>query len=448
MSGVDALRRVRLGEAWPQLPEALRQGFIDRMQPVEPGSEAAEDGLETLDDLLSWPCLFAAGDLALADGDWARACGDASPPPLLVVAGSLRMPGRPPECLVGGDLHCETFVGLVEDVRVVAGRVHAPRGAWLYGPDDEQLHVGPPMAIEAPHVFLWFHHWRGLALPPEAVVHLFCEAGLNTLEDDGPPAGPWLLQEDDRFALRPGLMHGVGSWDDHNPPWDRDAISAALARGESLFIDGVDPAAFAPLRRARRLRHAKRLPEAWAAAREALGLAPGLSHAWHLAAELLWDADALAQARPLLAEASARFPAHLRFLQDRALDDLALCALRLGEPAEAAALATRSIERIDHDDHAGLRGLPFRVRGEARLLLGDVEGALADLREAVRLRPFHRLSRWLLGLAFARAGDATRAFEEHERASRDQPRFAQPYAGATGSAWFYATPTRVDWPGA
>jgi hypothetical protein len=54
---------------------------------------------------------------------------------------------------------------------------------------------------------------------------------------------------------------------------------------------------------------------------------------------------------------------------------------------------------------------------------GDVPGALAALREGVRLAPFYAEPRWILGGALLRAGERERAFAEVARALASDPKF-------------------------
>lgn len=54
---------------------------------------------------------------------------------------------------------------------------------------------------------------------------------------------------------------------------------------------------------------------------------------------------------------------------------------------------------------------------------GDLPGALAAIREGVRLAPFYAEPRWILGGALLRAGERERAFAEVSRAVASDPKF-------------------------
>ena len=78
----------------------------------------------------------------------------------------------------------------------------------------------------------------------------------------------------------------------------------------------------------------------------------------------------------------------------------ALCCLKLDEWREAEAACSRVLDRRTNDPKALYR------RGVARTRLGDVDGALADLRAASALEPDDRSIRDALGQCRAAAAEA------------------------------------------
>ncbi len=96
-------------------------------------------------------------------------------------------------------------------------------------------------------------------------------------------------------------------------------------------------------------------------------------------------------------------------LDEAAVLDEAMICNHQGDHERAIELCTQLIEAAEDDPWAQ----PFYFRGSSRLALGDAEGALADLSEAIRLEPN------IPYFAFHDRGRALTELERHEEALAD-----------------------------
>jgi transcriptional regulator HilA, main transcriptional regulator of SPI1 len=175
-----------------------------------------------------------------------------------------------------------------------------------------------------------------------------------------------------------------------------------------------------------------RYPAARIALAEALGAAAG----WGLGAGATLVNEGLAQ----LAEAGRLDPASPGLTTARAF--LLDAGWRFDEARTAWQLA---MEHADNDPDT------LFLYGRFLLVTGDALGAVARLREAVRLHPYSALLRITLARALAHAGDATSAIAEATATTNEHPESAiaaiyrlgllawsKPEPGTVEAAWILA----------
>ncbi|MDH0895750.1 MULTISPECIES: hypothetical protein [unclassified Pseudomonas] len=429
-----APRILPLGDIWPTLPGELR----DRYLRTDNDDELDEEDLAYF---LEGTCLCFEGDTTLTDQQWQALRNAQETTPLLVVIGDLTFAGDPPECVVTGDLACDGFFHHSDSNRLVGGKISARHYAAFFGGDDETLHRGFQGTLDTPLAFFWFHDWRDIRLPDDCVVSFVCDG--HHFEEPDPAA--WFYWSEDLLALRPELCYSPGCWSSDEPHWNFAAIRKTLEAGESLFVDGFDPACLPLVRQAADHFRQRQFKEAFLASKAALELSPGYMRPWRDAGLALYRADALEQAIPYLERAAALMPERYPTLQNEAVDDLALCALRLGDLERTIDLTSSSLERITHDRDKRLKAVLYRVRGEARLRRSELEPAREDLAKAADLHWNSAFYLWLAGLACHKLGDAKGAKQYRGQAARLDAQYDRDFAGHAGSDFRYNPPGRVDW---
>lgn len=115
------------------------------------------------------------------------------------------------------------------------------------------------------------------------------------------------------------------------------------------------------------------------------------------------------EARQLLRAALKRDPDSP--LAGRAWFNVAIASARLGDPTSERDAYTRALDHVWERD---FRANIFMNRGESKMVLGDLRGAIADYRSAIGLaeRPeLTALAHYGLGIALERSGDLPSALE-------------------------------------
>jgi tetratricopeptide (TPR) repeat protein len=77
----------------------------------------------------------------------------------------------------------------------------------------------------------------------------------------------------------------------------------------------------------------------------------------------------------------------------------------------------------------------FNNRGSARYKEGDLDGAIKDYNEAIRLKPDHADAYYNRGVASHSQGNLDGAIKDYTEAIRLKPDYADAYWGR-GSSWF------------
>lgn len=428
----------RLSEALARMPEM--RGI--RRPSEEDGEDDEVDGDGGAYDP---EVVYFDGDTTLSEDGWQAIREQMQARALLAVNGDLFFEGRfAPDGCIRGDLHCEALHG-PGDLRV-GGTVYARHYAYFAAEDHEALKQGYPMRVQAPVVFAWFHDVAQLELAPGTVLDILCdyrdykEMHVET---------PHFFWNDSLFALKPELCYAADSDYSDAPYWNIDAIRACSARGDPLFIEGFDTASLALRRQADDFIRAGDFAQAFEHYRQAILRSPAWYPAWCGAGMALFHAGAYAQAIAFFRKAIACFPPRHRNIENRAADHAALCAVRLRQLELAVELASFSIEctkdnRYDEEK----RYFPLRIRGEARMLLGDWKAARADLAQAAAWGWSKPAVHWLLGRVHHHFG-------EHKAASKCQAtamktsaqRYAADYATNDNADFAYPSPAAVDWEG-
>jgi len=438
MTALPPYRLALLGELIDDLPAALREAH--RHWFLSTGGEDEEYEEFEEEHLQSQRCICFDGDARLNSEQWSdirREHGDG--PLSLVVMGDLHFEGRGlPDFHVAGNLYCDVIRLSNEDCSAIGGRIHARHFALFSGADDETLHRGFRGRVSTPHAFFWFHDWREVALDDATVVYLVCDQ--HHFEEPDPPR--WFAWQDELKALRPELSYRPVSWGSHELLWKLDAFGRCLAAGEPVFIEGFSPDCLPLMTHARAHLRQKQYREAFLHYKAAIAVSPRYQPAWAEAARALYLADALEQAIPYAEQAVALMPEALRHLQNEAADDLALCLLRLQRWERAIAVASDGIEYCKKESD---RAVAYRVRGEARLRIGELQGARDDLLQAAGHSYRSALYQWLAGLAHFRMGEHTAAEALREKAARLDAKYARPFQGEQGSDFRYPSPANVDW---
>ena len=262
--------------------------------------------------------------------------------------------------------------------------------------DDGMTRTPHGYRISAPYAFFWFVKLKPpLQLSPDAVVFLLSDWDYS-LKLSRACAQPLLIWHECVYALRDDL-YGVPEQEWHDAPeWKVDAIHQALARGESIWRAGFDPAALAPWRQGKAYAKAGEPRLAWLAQRQALQLAPGFAPAACALGQLMYQQGALAQALPYLQQAHALFPKRQTAIEDSSAYYLALCLLYLGHSDEARQVAEHEIARASTDEAAQWSR---RSLAEIALVQGDLDIAQTALEALAQGGLAHNASvLWLQGL--------------------------------------------------
>ena len=109
-------------------------------------------------------------------------------------------------------------------------------------------------------------------------------------------------------------------------------------------------------------------------------------------------------------------------------DDAMLCSTETGDAAVAA--CTRAI-----NSGAGRPSINYNSRGEAYRSKGDMDRAIADYTEALRLNPKYALAYSNRGLAYRDKGDTDRAIANLTEAIRLDPKSAIAYNNRGSAYW-------------
>lgn len=155
-----------------------------------------------------------------------------------------------------------------------------------------------------------------------------------------------------------------------------------------------------------------RADEADQSFRRATALAPGLRDAWYYYARFLFSAGRYAESAKAYEEAARRDPDDY--------DSLALQAMpyhRVGDETKARDSQRRALQAADRV----LRNRPDDVRALylsslAMILLGDLDGGMGRLDQAVALRPHDFAVLYNAACGYARAGAAEKALDMLDRA--------------------------------
>lgn len=432
-----------LSDVLARMPE------LRAMYEALPGAEDEdddEDEDEAAESAHDGPMLvYFAGDTELDHAQW-RTIREQAGTRLIAVDGNLRFSGTcAPNGCVRDNLHCDALHG--PEFLLVGGTVHARQFAYLAAEDHEVVQRGAPLRLDTPIVFAWFHDVAQLQLAPGTVLDILCDYNDYRAMQVRTPHFFWNAS---LFALKPELCHAADSDYSDAPYWNIDAFRACADRGESYFIDGFDSASLPLQAQGDDLIRAGDLAAAFARYRQAAMLSPAWSPGWRDMGMALYHAGAYAQALPLFRRAAACFPPRHRKLPQRAADHAALCAVRLRQLDLAIELATSSIEATRNNPmDREKRYLPYRVRGEARMLQDDWQGAREDLAIAADWGWSKPAPHWLLGRVLHHVG-------EHRQASQCQAktlkvgsqRYAADFASHACADFACAAPVRVDWDGA
>lgn len=436
-------KRIHTPPAWQRLPlsEALarmpKKGAIFRQMGSRDDEDGDDEGSEDAE------VIYFDGDTTINLAQWRVISDTFECGCLVVVNGSLFFEGNfSLDAWIRDDLHCDVLYG--PDELRVGGTVFAKHYAFFSAEDHEILKYACPMGLQTSFVFAWFHDVSHLQLVPGTVLDVLCggrDYGQMTISH------PHFFWNESLFALKPELCHAAESDYSDAPYWKFQAIKQCLAQGESLFIDGFDPASLSWKKQADALHKAGDLPGAFAACQRALALSPAWYPAWYAAGLTLFLAGAYEQAQAVLQKAMALFPPQHKNIENMAADYAALCAVRLRQLDLAVELATFSIEstQANHDDQ-GKRYLPYRIRGEAHMLGGDWDRALADLTQAAQWGWANGVTNWLLGRVHHQLGNNKQAQKYQAIAMKmNAEKFAVSYALHGHADFSYKPPTTVAW---
>lgn len=327
----------------------------------------------------------------------------------------------------------------------VGGRILARLYASLEADDGAFMVAPAAVSLATPYVFSWYYRVDELGLPPKSVIFLMDDGEYAATLDLPNPVFPY---HECVFVLRPELARPAVSATSDRVAWEIAAIGAALARGESIFIDGFTLDCIPSMRMATAAMAASSWSIAFAHYRTAAALSPAYYPAWLGMGRALFAAGAFAQAIAFLHKASGLFPVQQRGLRNEAANLGAACALRCRQLDLARELATLSIEHLqDSGFDSYLLGQALNLRAEALLLAGDLERARADLASQMRYQPELGSAHWLLGLYHHRRGEHAQAMASHAMALAKSGKFAPFYDTADSLDFLYQLPVTVAWDG-
>jgi tetratricopeptide (TPR) repeat protein len=435
--------------SWASLPRLRIDALCDRLpllkQRIEAFDAVADDqGYDCyLDNDDERDFILLMGDFFISDAQL-DALRDDDEDALIVVVGSLRVESRARQVFyVSGDLHCSSIA--LDDYGIalfVDGGIKARDCAILEARDDRRLISAPAMRLDTRYLFCWFYDIDAIALCPDAVVAIvggwdYC----NSVS----LANPIVRWHDGLHVFDPRFLLPMDDYVADVPNWDYRLIEAALLRGESILKPGYDIASIAWEEAGREAARAGEQQTAWLRFRQAASISPASYVAVSGMADALTSVGALAQALPLYARAGSLFPQDQRALANDALTMAALCALRCRDLTQALALADASIAHHAPQLRRSEFAPPYRVRGEALLLLGRQDEAARALALALEHNQEHPMAHWLSGLLSHLSGEQARARAQHKEAVRFAGTALPAYTEQQDTDFQGAPGPSVDW---
>lgn len=343
--------------------------------------------------------------------------------------------------LVKGDLICDCF-GYGEWV-LVQGKIKAKYYATFIAGDHEVLVNTTSLRLETPYVFSWFYNLGEVEMAPGTNVMLVCDG--SALRPMG-LRDPYYFWEESAFVLKPAFCYLVDCYYSDALYWNFNAIETALQEGKPIFIDGFTPDSMPFYREAHRQMSQKNYKEAYWLFQKAAELSPNFYYTLHYMGFCLYRASAYEQAMPVLERAAKLFPEKCKGLPNQAADYFALSALRLNKPALALEWSNFSIEGSRNNKMDGKKlWIAWRARGEAHLMLGNLEAAKADLEKALEFNFEGGAAHWLLGLAYHRLGNEKQSKKHHQLAIKLNHQLTADYATYSDTVFLQAPPTTVNW---
>lgn len=426
-----------------QLPELTLDQFIDSF-PGFSAAFASEERLESfceysqIGQIYEISRIFLLRGNATVDEEWfVPLPADA----YLVVDGHLTINGRARQLLyVTGDLHCTT-INIGNGPPVIGGRLFA--SSYVSLPIEDHGYTRDDVVslrIVTPLLFVSFYAVDRLDIAPATLIFILADG--DYCQRLHLP-NPILFWHEGIHALRPELQSRV-YWGSDAPCWDLRLIRNACMAGEPILREGFDAGALALCAAAAAKMGDPR--SAFLDYKRVVRIAPNYGPAWLGMAEALWTVGAYEQALSHFERAATLFPAVQTGILNEGLNGAAFCALRCRRLPLAVDLASRSI--IHNESATGeteFRASAYRVRAEARLLLGDMIGARADLESALAFDADHGSANWLMGLIHHLHGDAALAQAALQRAARRSEQFKVPFDSQTNTDFLSSPAATVSW---
>ncbi|RUT71068.1 tetratricopeptide repeat protein [Flavobacterium cupreum] len=338
---------------------------------------------------------------------------------------------------VSGNFYCDSLTN-AESLRV-KGKIIARYYVFFLSDDDEALRSTSKLKIETPYIFSWFYDLSNITLNRDAIVFILCD------EDDYEEMALknfCFYWHDEIFALKPELLYTIDNPGHDAIIWDFKILYKTLQKGESIFIEGLDPNSLLLEKQAEEYERLDRYKEAFAIRKQQLKLSPAYYTAWYNAGMLLYNLGAYEQAIPYFDKAANLFPEEFKIFDNNAPVFSAFARVRLGQLDEALKWADFS---IDKNEYATL-DLSYRVRAEAYILNEDWDKAKADLDIALKLEYDQEgSSNWLMGLVYHHFGDAQNEHKYHELAKKADKTLEANYQTHRNTDFFYQTAIKVDW---
>ncbi|MFZ6674198.1 hypothetical protein [Undibacterium sp. Xuan67W] len=350
---------------------------------------------------------------------------------IIVVDGDVDIEGDICSLLyVSGDIYCDNiYLGYCFSGGLPAysatGKIVARHYAHIGAEDHEMMVPAPAIWLETPYLFSWFGNIDQLKLSSDTSIFIVGERGY----DDGLDMYDAVFNgHDSVYVLKPEHASHLDSDGSDEDFWNLFSIRKDLQNGNSIFIEGFDPACMSLQRAGDDALSLNDYCRAYQYYKAAANISPQSYFALFGMAECLHYVHAYGQALIQYRAAASLMPAHQNNLINGALNDAAWCAVRSNQYSVAIELATKSIEFNQNYTNRGkeARGEAYRWRAEALYLMGEPTAAIADLKRALEFRPRHLESNWLMGLMYYLQGDEKLARSFHAKT-----------CGKNGDLWLY-----------
>lgn len=359
--------------------------------------------------------------------------------PLLIVKGNLTVNGwMKNPYYVTGDVNVEGLE--MSNDQICKGKESVKYIQYQHWEDDEITASSRNRTITAPYFFSWYFSYDNHKYAPETVVITIGEESdvdLDNLQN------PHFVGQEYCFAFKNELVGNLSYRDDNMYYYDLDKIFTLLKNGKSIYNDGFQLASFKYYMQGKALLREKEYEHAFYNFKKVIELSPNFYLGYLWAGNALRENNAYSQAISYYENGIKVLPSHITYPEFECADMGSFCALRTGNNEKAMNFANISLKR-NEKNHIGLSR-----KAEALIYTGKTQEAITYLEKAIELDDRNRrleLNQWLLGLAYFKEGNNSKAKLLYDKCIEDATNGTYKYyTEAQSLNHLYDEPTTVAW---